>query len=255
MNFRIKSYLLVTFVCLTILTQPAFGETEFQNPFLNFDPSPEQMAALQDVFDEYSAMQLKLRGETEVKLAELRLELMKKDRFDSKEKEKASESKVNKLVREIGRLFGDSFENNVIYYLKAKDVLTEKQCFLAFSNLQNFNFEMPEDMFGVVEKELLNLNLDLTDDQVKKILKNRAEMSKNEIDLDLKRSIMLIDLQREMIKQACDNEKINKMILKITELGSKQLDNRVVHFIKAKDILTLDQKKKLIQAMFMAPGY
>jgi len=29
----------------------------------------------------------------------------------------------------------------------------------------------------------------------------------------------------------------------------------VVHFIKAKDILTAEQKQKLFQAMLMMPGY
>ncbi len=109
-------------------------------------------------------------------------------------------------------------------------------------------------MFGFVEKELLNMNLDLTYDQGKKILKNRSKMAKDEIYLNLKRSITIIDLQKEMVKQPCDNEKINKTILKITELGTKQMDNRVVHFLKAKDILTVDQKKKLLKTMLMMPG-
>jgi len=36
-------------------------------------------------------------------------------------------------------------------------------------------------------------------------------------------------------------------------LGSKQMTNRVDHFIKAKDLLNKVQKGKLFQAMLMMP--
>lgn len=234
-------------------TPPVWGQNKLPNPLMEFDPSPEQMTVLQGIFDEFSVVQLKLRGEVAVKFAELRLELMKKDRFETKTKEQASVSRVNKLVKDISFLFGESFQNNVTYYLKAKDVLTQKQCVSAVDNLGRFNFQIPDDLFGVVENQILNLDLDLTRAQVKKILRNRAKMAKKEIDLDLKRRLNLIDLQAEMIKMPCDNEIVNKTVLKISELGSRQMTNRVAHFIKAKDLLTNDQKDKLFQAMLMMP--
>ncbi len=236
-----------------LLFVPRFGLTQNiqPNPLMDFDPSPEQIKVLQGIYDEFSVVQLKLRSEVDVKFAELKLELMKKDRFDTKAKEQASVSRVNRLVKDISSLFGESFQNNVSYYLKAKDVLTQKQCISAVGNLSNFNFQIPGDLFGLVENQLLNLDLNLSRDQVKKILKNRAKMAKKEIDLDLKRRLTLIDLQSEMVKMPCDNEIVNKTVLKVTELGSKQMSNRVVHFIKAKDILTRDQKDILFQAMLM----
>ncbi len=236
-----------------LLVQPALGQNVVPNPLMDFDPSPEQMSTLQGIFDEFSVVQLKLRSEVDVKFAELKLEFMQKDRFETKTKEQASVSRVNKLVKDISLLFGDSFQNNVSYYLKAKDVLTQKQCISAVGNLSNFNFRIPNDLFGQVENQLLSLDLDLSRDQVKKILKNRAKMAKKEIDLDLKRRLNLINLQTEMVKMPCDNEIVNKTVLKITVLGSKQMTNRVVHFIKAKDMLTIDQKDKLFQAMLMMP--
>jgi hypothetical protein len=229
------------------------GQNVVPNPLLDFNPTPEQMSALQGIFDEFSVMQIKLRGEVDVKFAELKLELMNKDRFATKSKEQASISRVNKLVKDISLLFGESLQNNVTYYLRAKDVLTQKQCISAVDNLSNFNFQIPTDLFGMVENQMLKLDLELTRDQVKKILKNRAKMAKKEIDLDLKRRLSLIDLQAEMIKMPCDNEIVNKTVLKISELGSKQMTNRVAHFIKAKDLLSKDQKDKLFQAMLMMP--
>jgi hypothetical protein len=236
-----------------LLAQPAFGQNVIPNPLMDFDPSPEQMSTLQGIFDEFSVVQLKLRSKVDVKFAELKLELMKKDRLKTKTKEQASVSRVNKLVKDISLLFGESFQNNVSYYLRAKDVLTQKQCISAVGNLSNFNFQIPNDIFGQVENQLLNLDLDLSRDQVKKILKNRARMAKKEIDLDLKRRLTLIDLQTEMVKMPCDNKIVNKTVLKITELGSKQMTNRVDHFIKAKDLLNKEQKGKLFQAMLMMP--
>ncbi len=52
MNLRIRALLSIAIVSLMIFSQPVFGENGFPNPLLNFDPSPEQMSALQEVFDE-----------------------------------------------------------------------------------------------------------------------------------------------------------------------------------------------------------
>jgi len=58
-----------------------------------------------------------------------------------------------------------------------------------------------------------------------------------------------------MVREKRDNDKINGIILKISELGTRQMDNRVVHFLKAKDVLTVEQKKTLFHAILMMPAY
>ena len=99
-NYRNILRLSILFWTL-LLAQPLLGQNVVPNPLLDFDPTPEQMSALQGIFDEFSVMQIKLRGEVDVKFAELKLELMNKDRFATNSKEQASISWVNKLVKDI----------------------------------------------------------------------------------------------------------------------------------------------------------
>ncbi len=63
--------------------------------------------------------------------------------------------------------------------------------------------------------------------------------------------MQLIDLQVELFKDDRDSDKINKIILTITDLGTRLMDNRVVHFLKAKDVLTLPQKKALLHSILV----
>ena len=118
MKIRDNVFLLIIMFVLLVFTQPVISQDGFNHPFVNFEPTPEQVQALQEVFEEYNVMQLKVQGQVNVKLAELRLELMKKDRFETKDKEDNSIAKVNKIVRDISRLFGDSFKNNVSWLLE-----------------------------------------------------------------------------------------------------------------------------------------
>jgi hypothetical protein len=255
MKTEFRSCVTVLLMALLIGISAVSGADDFQNPLLDLKMSPEQRLNFQDVFEEYSALQLELRGKRDIKMAELKLEMMKKDRFETKAKEKASVARINKIIRSISLLTGDAFKTMVVYLLKARDVFTEEQRDQMFTSLRDFSFQMPDDIFGVVEKELLNLDLGLTHEQAKKILKNRAKMAKNSIDLNLKSSLQIIDLQQEMARDKRDNEKINGIILKISELGTRQMDNRVVHFLKAKDVLTIEQRKTLFHAILMMPAY
>jgi len=54
-------------------------------------------------------------------------------------------------------------------------------------------------------------------------------------------------LKGEINKVEVDPKSIDKLILKITDLGTKLLENRVNGFLKIKDVLTVPQRKMLIQ--------
>ena len=47
------------------------------------------------------------------------------------------------------------------------------------------------------------------------------------------------------------SKNVSKIITDITEIGAKLIDNRVNYILKAKYVLTLDQKKQLLQMMLM----
>ena len=137
------------------------------------------------------------------------------------------------------------------YLLKTKNVLNEKQKMKLISALEFedgfFEDELPE-MF---ELDLLIIPLNLTKEQIKKILRYQTDMKVKALKIDLKILYQILDLQTEINKVEVDPKSIDKIILKITDLGTKLLENRVNGFLKSKDVLTVPQRKMLIQTFMM----
>jgi hypothetical protein len=61
----------------------------------------------------------------------------------------------------------------------------------------------------------------------------------------------LLDLQDEILAVERNPQKINTIIMTIVDLGTKLIDNQVNHFLKSKDVLTVEQKKELLHKMLM----
>jgi hypothetical protein len=218
----------------------------YRIPGLNLKLTDSQITALQGVFDEFMSKKLELLAQIERKFTDLRIELRRKDRFESKFKAFDSVYKANTLIKEISKLYGETLKTRVKYLLKAKDVLSQAQRETLFARLLEFDFDMPDEIFVIIEGDLFSLDIGLEIDQVKKIMRYRADMEKKAIDINYKIDMHLIDLQVEMIKDEGDSDKINRTVLAITDLGTQLMDNRVVHFLKAKDVLSLAQKKALL---------
>jgi len=207
----------------------------------------EQLVSLGGLIEEFGELQFEIVMEIEKKFAELRREIKKKGRFDTKIKEKMTVQKVNKLVKEIISLEGQLIKKRVEYLLKVKNVLTEEQKIKLISALEFeddfFEDELPE----IMELDLLIIPLDLTKEQIKKILRYKTDMKIKALKIDLQILYQILDLQTEINKVEVDPKNIDKIILKITDLGTKLLENRVNGFLKSKDVLTVPQRKMLIQ--------
>ena len=250
-----RSVCLSVLAILVISALPVMGAAETRLPGLNLNLTDKQVDALQGVFEEYTAKNLTLLGEVDKKITDLKLELRKKDRFESKFKEINSVYKANTLVKEISKLHGEILKTRIAYLLKAKDVFTDEQRVKLFTRVLEFDFDMPDEIFIIVEEDLLSLDIGLTIDQIKKILRYRADMDKKAIDINLEIDLQLIYLQIELFKSDRSSDKMNRLLLTITDLGTQLMDNRVVHFLKAKDVLTVAQKKKLLHSVSMLSGY
>lgn len=251
MNVKLKSVLFCLLVISVIGVSFGSSVAETRIPGLNLKLTDKQVTALQGVFDEYSSENLELLGEIEKKFIDLRLELRRKDRFENRFKVYDSVYKANTLVKEISSLYGEALKTRVKYLLKAKDVLTREQREKLFKRLIEFEFDMPEEIFVIIEGDLFSLDIGLTIDQVKKIMRYRADKEKKAIDINFKIDMQLIDLQVELSKAERNSDRVNNIVLTITALGTKLMDNRVVHFLKAKDVLTVDQKKALLHSFSM----
>jgi hypothetical protein len=211
----------------------------------------EQIVKLGTLIDDFSTKALDITSKIGNKYLELEHDLKREDRFDTKSKARTSVRNVNKMVKNISSLHGDLLKLRVEYLLKAKDVFTDEQKAMMIGHLLDFDMDMPDNFFYYVELDLPSMGLDLTKDQVKKLLKYRADMDIKDIKLELDMDYKLLDLQDEILAVERNPQKINTIIMTIVDLGTKLIDNKVNHFLKSKDVLTVEQKKELLHMMLM----
>jgi len=228
------------------------GQIMAANPE-SLELTDSQINQLAGVIQELNAKQFQIMTDIDKKAAELSMEIHKEDRFETRSKEKKSVRKANRILKDISSLYGQLLKSRVEYLLKAKDVLTKEQKEEIISNF-DIEIDIEEELPDAIEMDFLDLGFDLSKEQIKKILKIRTDMQLKELKIELNVSYNLLDLQDELLEEDRDVEKINKIIIKITDLGLDLLNTKVDHFIKAKDVLTLAQKNKLLHIMMMAPG-
>jgi Spy/CpxP family protein refolding chaperone len=211
----------------------------------------EQLVALGGVIDEFSELQFEIVTKIESNFAELKREIRKEGRFDTKTKEKETVRKVNSLVKEIISLEGQLLKTRVEYLLEAKNVLTKEQKMKLISALEFEDAVFEDELPEIIELDFLIIPLDLTKEQVKKILGYQTDMKVNALKINLEILYQILDLQTEINKVETEPQSIDKIILKITDLGTTLLENRVNGFLKSKDVLTVPQRKMLIQTFMM----
>jgi len=244
-------------VVLTVIF--IFGVTSTQaregDLISSLDLNKEQVEKLSVLIEQFNSKAIEVKSKLVDNYLKLGQDLQKKDRFDTKSKARAGSRTVNKLLKSISSLYGDLMKLRVEYLLKAKDILTERQKVMLLSKLLDFEMDMPENVSNHLELDLTTLGLDLTKGQVKKILKYRAERDIKDINLKLKTNYKLLDLQDEIQAEVRDTKKINKIIMDITSINTEIINNRVNHTLKAKDALTVEQKKELLHMILMMSGY
>ncbi len=225
-----------------------------QNTELNLNLTPEQVKALETIVQNLSEKQFKITSDIERTLLELKLEIQRADRFATEAKAAESARRANKLIKKLPALYGDMLKLEVTYVLKTKDVLTPEQRGQLIESL-DFDMEAPEGWMQSQEIEVLAVDLELSDDQLHKILGYRTQMHKKEAKIEQNMEALVQNLEDELSKDTVNDQKVNDIILSLTDLGVDLLKNRVDHRLKAKDVLTVEQKKKLLHALFIASGF
>ena len=225
-----------------------------QNTQMNLNLTPAQIKTLETVVNDLSEKQFKIASDIERTLLELKFEIQREDRFATDSKAAESARRANKLIKKLTALYGDMLKLEVVYVLKTKDVLTKKQRRQLIESL-DFDMEAPDGWMQNQEIEVLAVDLGLSDDQLKKILSYRTQMQKKEVKIEQKMEALVQNLEDELSKDTVNDQKVNNIILSLTDLGVDLLKNHVDHRLKAKDVLTVAQKKKLLHAMFIASGF
>ncbi len=119
-------------------------------------------------------------------------------------------------------------------------------------------------IFGITstqagETDLIS-RLNLTKEQTRKLdplvdefitealdIQSKLDNISKQIDQELKRE----DRFDTKSKARAGAEKVKKIMVAIIDLGTKHLENRVNHILKAKDVLTVEQKKELLHNLLM----
>lgn len=220
-------------------------------PLETFDLTAEQMDLIGDTIEEYIGKENEIMTEIESKFSELTTILRQEDQVTTSREERKTARNVNRLVTDISKLYGKMIRTKVEYILKIKNVLTQEQRFRLVHSLE-FEDEYAERALPtyVHLDDLIDL-LGLSDKQVKEIISNRTQMMINELKIKRDIKFKVIDLENELINEEVNSDKVDKLLLAITDLGTKLIDNKVKYKLKSKDVLTTPQKRKLLHMILL----
>ena len=251
LNKRVFASILTVLVFLLGSAMAASaGSTDLQS-LNNFNLTDEQIATIGETVEEYVVQENAIISEIETKLSELSSELKREDRFDTKRKEKKAARNSNKLVKDISTLYGQLIKSKVEYILKVKNVLTMDQRTQLVHSLEFNEDFFEQSLHTPVELDTLVDLLGLDNAQLKTIIRNRTDMHINALKIVRDIQYKVIDLEEELLKEESNPEAVDSIILGITDLGTKLIDNKVKYQLKSKDVLTVDQKKKALNVFLL----
>jgi Spy/CpxP family protein refolding chaperone len=246
---RIMTVLFCAVLAAVFVSGTVFGQDAI-SVLAKLNLTDEQMQKLAELSQEYNPKMFELISSITYKATELELELKRENRFDTEEKAKEASERANEIVREFSNLYGELLKTRVEYMLDAKDVLTIEQREKLISSL-DFEMEVPEEMNTYQEMDLLNVGLDLDRDQIRKILRYRTEMRISELEYKLKIEFKVLDLEEALTQDEVDTKDVNKAVMDITKLAVELLDEQIESFLTVKDVLTTEQKKRLLNMLMM----
>lgn len=235
---------------LVILILPVMTIAQNGAILRSLNLTDQQITDMSGLLQEYSQKQMVTQQQLATKTIELEREFLRPGRLADEKQAKASAKKTNKLVRDFTKLYGQAFKTRVEYMLKSKDILTLDQKIKLIQSL-DFNLGELDNLEAYEELDWLQTGLQLTVGQVKKILTLRTDRKVEELKLNLKMDLMVIDLEQILVAGEENPEKVNKIVLSLTKLATQQLDNLTAHFLKTKDVLTTEQKRQVSQLLMM----
>jgi hypothetical protein len=210
--------------------------------------TPEQKVELVKVGTEFSQQGEVLDAALKTKFAELILELKREGRLASEAAAKEGSTNVTKLLEDISELYGDLVQTKVSLFLNSKNVLTVEQRQHLLHKL-NPQASIPFESTMFMQPDIFDLPLNLDRAQRKKMIKLKATLMVKEVELERDVELVLIDIEALLMADKLQPEKTDPLIKELGTLAAKELDNRVNFVIKAKDVLTLDQRRMLAYLM------
>ena len=242
------SFVFAIYLSLFCAASTAAGDA---GPVPSMNLTKAQIKKLDTLIKKLNTEQIEIVSKIDEKFSAIEQALKREDQFNTASKVRAGSKNFNEQVKNICIYYGDLLRLRVKYILEAKAILNDRQKSRLISALLDFNIDTPDDFSYYLKLDLPTLMLDLTKAQKKNLLKYRADMDIRDIELELEMNYKLLDLQEEMKATNQNPKSINNIIMNIKDLGAKLIDSRVDYILKAKDVLTLDQRKQLLQMILM----
>ena len=189
-----------------------------------------------------------LEGAISGKLTELAMELKRERRLESEKVAKESSKRVNAILKDVGGLYGEFIKTKVEFVLATKNVLTLEQKLHLLSQLSP-QAALPYETIEYMQPEIFDLPINLSLDQRKQLVVLEATLMVREIELERDVDLVLLDLEAVLLSAETRPETVDPLVMSLADLAAKEIDNRIDFFLKAKDILTLDQKRLLVYLM------
>ncbi len=206
--------------------------------------TPEQQTTLQNLDDKFVQKSAALEAKLDAQISALGTELTREGRLGSGEAAATSVKQANAIVKEIGTLAGQSVQLHVEFLLKAKNVLTMEQKLHLLEQLGEEAVPVREEIL-FLETEIIELPVELSLKQRKKLIEMDAVMQSDEIRAERDAKLILLDLETALLAEPIDPVSVDKLMTKLGDLAAKVINFRVDYFLKAKDVLTLEQKQAL----------
>lgn len=213
--------------------------------------TPEQIQAMGDKIVEHNAAMQKIFSELKVVADELAMEAMKDSGDDVPGAQRKNPKKIEKLIIESIDLLGQKLKVKYNFLLSFKDILTPEQ---KKSLIRELEFKV--DFFDNGSAFLFNLEdldemLDLTDEQIREIIKLRTDMLIRELKTKRKIAYNVLDIKKEIRAEKKDEGALENHLNKIADLGTKMMKNKVDYILTVRKVLTESQRQTFRQLMLM----
>ena len=210
--------------------------------------TPEQSKKLASIGLDFSEKITHIENLIQDKTTQLAFELKRGESISDPKEAKKTTKEVNATLEDLSDLYGQLIKTKVEFVVAAKNVLTREQKLLLLSQLKPSE-NMPYATIEYMQPTIFDLPLNLSIDQKKELISIKANFRIDEVKLDRDVAMTLLDLEDVLLSDKCEPSKVDPLVMKLATLAGKEIDNYVDHFLKAKDVLTLDQKRLLVHML------
>lgn len=233
------SLALALFLTAGIVTAQATNSAALQQSL-----TQDQVNRIKDITDEYYNRELEIIYQMEHKALALYHELQREDAFEDDTKAAEASKTFKALVKDLGNLMAQLIRTRTEYFLKIKHVLTPQQKTQLINSL-NVDIETGDRIHIYYKVDIEDLLGGFTPEQSKKIVRLQHDLEVKVAKIKRELDLIEIDFRQELAKAEPDSKKIKKIVREVTELNIQLLETIVDATLKFKDVLTVEQKKRM----------